>query len=478
MRCLFHACLFVFVGGSLVFMSEAAVAQDTKQPAKITYADHVLPLLKDKCLACHNADKVSGGLDASSYGALMEGGSSGPVVVPGDPDKSRLYILTAHKAEPFMPPKSPLIAKESLDTLRKWVEQGALENSGSKAPILNKPVVDVSLRSIVRGKPEGPPPMPEGKLSLNPVVKSARANAVTALAASPWAPLLAVASPKQILLYNSDTGDLIGVLPFEPGVPHVLKFSRNGSLLLAGGGRGGKSGKVVVYQVKTGVKVIEVGDENDAVLAADISADQTQIALGGPGKVIRMFSTKSGQLLREIRKHTDWITALEFSPDGVLLATGDRTGGLFVWEAFTGREFFSLRGHTAAITDVSWRDDSNLLASTSEDASVRLWEMDNGTQFKTWAAHPGGSQAVRFSHDGRLVTAGRDKVVKTWDGNGTQQRAFEAFTDLALRAAFSHDSSRVIGGDWTGELRIWANADGKRLGSLSTNPPGIQAQAK
>src|SRR5206468_9874745 len=106
------------------------------------------------------------------------------------------------------------------------------------------------------------------------LVRSARGNAITALASSPWAPLVAVGGPKQVLLYHADTLDLLGVLPFPEGVPQVLKFSRNGSLLLAGGGRGGKSGRVVVWGVKTGERVFEVGEELDAVLAADISADQ------------------------------------------------------------------------------------------------------------------------------------------------------------------------------------------------------------
>src|SRR5439155_18890774 len=145
---------------------------------------------------------------------------------------------------------------------------------------------------------------------------------------------------------------LLGTLPFEHGQVNVLKFSRNGLLLLAGGGRGGKAGKVVVWNVADGKPVVEVGDEHDAVLAADISADQTQIALGGPAKVIRVYSTKDGEKLREIKKHTDWVTAIEYSLDGVLLASGDRSSGLYVWEAFTGREYFALRGPKAAVTDV------------------------------------------------------------------------------------------------------------------------------
>ena len=48
-----------------------------------------------------------------------------------------------------------------------------------------------------------------------------------------------------------------------------MKFSRNGQWLLAGGGRGGHSGKVVLWDVKTGKRVAEVGSEYDIVLAED-----------------------------------------------------------------------------------------------------------------------------------------------------------------------------------------------------------------
>src|SRR5579871_5481879 len=386
-----------------VFAGIGRAADPPKGQKKINYQDDVQPILRDKCFACHDSDKMKGGLDVTTFTKLMEGGGSGAVVKPGDAEGSRLYLTIAHKVQPFMPLRADKMPQQVLDTVRLWIEQGALENAGSKA-IAMKPKSDVSLTSIVRGRPPGPPPMPElGKLQRDPLVVTPHANAVTAIAANPWSPLIAVAGYRQVLLYDVDSLQLDGVLPFPYGLPTVLKFSRNGTLLLAAGGRGGQSGKAVVWSVKTGEKIIEVGDESDSVLAADISADQTQIALGGPNKLIRIYSTKDGEKIREIKKHTDWILSLEYSPDGVLLASTDRNGGAFVWEAYTGREYFSLRGHTAAITDVSWRDDSNVLATCSEDGTVRLWEMENGNQIKAWGAG-GGVESVRFSHDGRIAT--------------------------------------------------------------------------
>ena len=76
-------------------------------------------------------------------------------------------------------------------------------------------------------------------------------------------------------------GHLLGILPFPEGVVHALSFSRNGSLLMAAGGREGGTGRAVLWQVRDGRRVAEVGDELDAILAADLSPDQTRIAIGG-----------------------------------------------------------------------------------------------------------------------------------------------------------------------------------------------------
>ena len=448
---------------------------DGKNP---TYADDVLAVFKQHCTNCHGADKQKGGLNLATFAALQQGGASGAVVTPGDPGKSRLYTLSAHTEEPKMPPSGNKMPDAQLALLKLWIEQGGRENSGSKVSVPAK-TADIALKSVVKGRPEGPPPMPAaGKLPLDPVMRARRPGAVLALATSPWAPLAAVGGQKQVLLYNTDTGLLLGVLPFEHGQINSIKFTRNARFVLVAGGRGGQQGKAVLFNVETGAKVVEVGIESDAILAADVSADQSQIAVGSPSKLVRVYSTADGSVIREIKKHTDWVTAVEYSPDGVLLATGDRNGGLFVWEAFTGREYFALRGHTAMITDLSWRDDSNVLASASEDTTVKLWEMENGGNIKGWGAHGGGAASVRFTHDGRLATTGRDKVTKLWDQNGGMQKQFEAFPDLGLKVAVTHDNARVIGGDWSGVVKSWNAADAKVVHQLDANPPPAAERAK
>lgn len=444
-----------------------SLAADAK--AKVTYQDQVSAIFKNRCNSCHNADKQKGGLNLETYSSTIQGGGSGKVIEAGDPDSSTLYQLVTHSEQPNMPPNAPKLPDAELGTIKAWIEGGALEASGSVAAVMTKPKFEFKLDPNSAGKPVGPPAMPEN-LTTEPVLVTPKPNAVVAMASSPWAPLVAIGGHKQVLLYQTTNNHLVGVIPFPEGTIHVLKFSRNGGLLLAGGGRGGQSGIAVAWDVKTGKRVFEIGKEYDSVLAADISPDHGLVALGGPSKVLRVYNTADGQLVYESKKHTEWVTAVEFSPDGVLLASGDRNNGLLVWEAVTGREFYDLRAHTLAITDISWRLDSNVVASASEDGTVRLWEMEGGTAIKNIAAHPGGVASVRFGKDGRIVTTGRDRIARVWDPAGSKQRDLEAFNDLALEAVFTHDASAVIGGDWSGEVRVWDASNGVRRANLVANP--------
>lgn len=446
-------------------------ADDAK---KVTFVDDILPILENKCLNCHNPDEAKGGLDLSSYASMLAGGSGGDVVTSEDPGASRLYTLMSQTEEPFMPPKKPKAPDTELKLIADWINGGILETKNSKARKSDKPKLDMSTITST-GKPEGPPPMPE-HLILQPDVITERPTSVPALAHSPWAPILAVAGQKQVLLYHSKDFDLLGVLSYPEGFPQTLSFSTNGSYLSCGGGRGGKSGNVVAWDIKTGERVIEVGKEFDIVLGADISPDLKKVVLGGPGRNIKIWDTVAGEQVNSIKKHPDWMLTAAFSPDGVIFATGGRNGGLYVWESATGYEFYTLKGHTKAVTDVAWRPDGNILASCSEDGQVMLWEMNEGKEVKKWAAHSTGVLAIDFAPNGNIATVGRDKTLKLWKADGTAIKTINASTDIVMSVAFSEDSKRVFSGDWTGTIKAWDAETGAELASIAPNPPSIDQQ--
>jgi len=451
------------------FAAAFVAAVPARAEEKVTYVDNVVPILRQRCGSCHNPEKKTGGLDVTSYAAVMRGGGSGEVIAAGNASGSYLYRVANHDDEPKMPPDAPPIPEAERQLIKAWIEGGVLETKGSVAVAPKK--VDVAMAAPATERP-AVQPMP-AHLPLEPVVRTKAVDACAAVATSPWSPLVAVCGQKQILLYRTDSLELAGVLPFPEGRPHVVRFSAGGGLVVAGGGVGAQSGRAVVWSLRNGRRIRTVGDELDVVLAADVSPDQRLVTLGGPQKVVRIYSLETGEKVHDLAKHTDWILAAAFSPDGALVATADRSGNVVAWEAATGRDYLALPAHPAAVTSLAWRGDSNVLATGCDDGQIRLWELENGTQVKAWPAHGGGVAALDFTRDGRLVSTGRDKTPKVWTADGAQERGFEASADVGLATAFCDETNRLVAGDWTGELRVFHAADGARIGTLDPNPPTL-----
>ena len=162
---------------------------------KVTYQANVLPLIQANCAKCHNEDKKKADLDLTSYQGALKGSGSGVVVVAGNPDASKLWKALTHSEDPNMPPNQPPLPEKDLEIFKKWIQGGLLETAGGKALSTQRPETDFALKAGASEKPEGPPPMPKD-WPVTLAVHTARTTAITGLAASSWAPLLAVAGRK------------------------------------------------------------------------------------------------------------------------------------------------------------------------------------------------------------------------------------------------------------------------------------------
>jgi mono/diheme cytochrome c family protein len=90
--------------------------------ANVSFQSNVLPIFREDCTACHGA---TAGLSLDSYANAMKGGRSGVVIVPGDPNNSRLIQYVVRGYMPFN--GQPLSAAE-IQTLINWVAAGARDN--------------------------------------------------------------------------------------------------------------------------------------------------------------------------------------------------------------------------------------------------------------------------------------------------------------------------------------------------------------
>ncbi|MGL4401497.1 MAG: c-type cytochrome domain-containing protein [Luteolibacter sp.] len=454
----------------LLIFSSLAIAVE-----QINFDEHVFPIFQQSCLNCHNPDKTKGGLDLSSYLSALKGGSGGKIVDPGETNSS-LITSVQQTSGKKMPPEGDKLSDDQIRTLTRWIVDGLLENKSSSARKPTKPKFESTLRSDPAAKPDGPPPMPK-HLLLEPSVVTSRPSSIHAIAASPWAPLLAVTGQRQVLLHHTESLELVGILPFPEGEPTALAFTPDSRYLLVGGGVPGKSGTTVTFDITTGTRLLTAAREFDSVLAADIRPSFDFVATGGPSRLLKIWNTETGELVKSVKKHTDWITTLDLSADGVLLASGDRNGGVWVWESQTASEFHTLRGHQAAISTAVFRSDSNVLATASEDGTVRFWEMTGGNEVKKIDAHPGGVTAFAFSQNGMSVTAGRDFKLKLWSQDFTHIRDLaQNLPAIPTAVALDSEGKHAFIADAEGAVRVFQTTDSKPVGEIQANPPTIAAR--
>ena len=112
-----------------------ANAEDPKRPAAATLSQSIADrvdlssvhdLLAKRCYECHSAAKQKGGLRLDTREAALEGGDSGPSILPGRGGDSRLIQLVAGvDADEVMPPKGPKLSDAEVLVLRRWIDQGA-----------------------------------------------------------------------------------------------------------------------------------------------------------------------------------------------------------------------------------------------------------------------------------------------------------------------------------------------------------------
>jgi mono/diheme cytochrome c family protein len=74
----------------------------------VDFTRDVQPIFENKCLECHNPNKIKGKLLMDSAVALLKGGDTGPGLVAGKPDESEIIkrVVLPKDHDDIMPPKA------------------------------------------------------------------------------------------------------------------------------------------------------------------------------------------------------------------------------------------------------------------------------------------------------------------------------------------------------------------------------------
>ena len=111
--------MFALTAASLAYGADAATLWSSK----------VQPIFDTHCVKCHGLIERKSGLELDTPEAVLKGGDEGAVVVPGKPEKSRLYQYLAGDSDPHMPPKKQLTDTQR-EAIREWI--GSMATSSAK----------------------------------------------------------------------------------------------------------------------------------------------------------------------------------------------------------------------------------------------------------------------------------------------------------------------------------------------------------
>jgi hypothetical protein len=110
--------------------AEEPPAADAPTPAATQeqldfFEQHIRPLLAAHCYQCHGSQKQEYGLRLDSREGALRGSDNGPVIVPGDPDASRLLEAVGYRNADLQMPPDGKLPDEEIAALREWIAAGA-----------------------------------------------------------------------------------------------------------------------------------------------------------------------------------------------------------------------------------------------------------------------------------------------------------------------------------------------------------------
>ena len=113
-----------FKRGWLTFcLLGVSLSLSAQSPAKVDFANEILPILRENCFDCHGPSKQKAGMRLDRRSSVMKAFSRR--VIAGSSANSMVYHrLIGNAFGPQMPPKAALHA-EQIEVIKNWIDQGA-----------------------------------------------------------------------------------------------------------------------------------------------------------------------------------------------------------------------------------------------------------------------------------------------------------------------------------------------------------------
>jgi WD40 repeat protein len=434
--------------GALLLLTPVAAAQDA-----VSFERDILPILAKSCQGCHQPAKASGDTRLITHLDLIGGDS--PVVVPGKPEESLLLeVVTPFDGDaPEMPPDADPLDDAAIEMLRRWIAEGAVDDS-SPAPAAERNELG---QPIYRSPP-----------------------VVTSLAYSPDGMTLAVTGRGEVLLHPSDaSGTPIARLVGLSDRIESIAFSPDGKRLAASGGAPALRGELQIWDVPGRKLLVSKNLTFDTLRGASWSGDGTRVAFGCTDNTVRVVESATGDEVLFQGAHSDWVLGTAFSNDDSHLVTvsRDRSMKLIKIESqqfidnITSITPGALRG---GLMSVARRPKLDQLLIGGADGAPKMYKMyrekkrvigDDFNLLRAFERLPGRVFSVAWNHDGTQFVAGAslrgDGTVSLYDAEKETPLWTRKVPSGVYAVAFRPNGDEVAAGGFDGMVRLFSASDGE-----------------
>jgi WD40 repeat protein len=396
------------------------------------FSKDIAPIFAENCIGCHASNVKMGSLDLDTMEGIRTGGNNGTVLVPGNSAESRLYLMVAGKAKPFMPLSGKSLAAGDIETIRKWIDSGAKAGDPVHVSSLNK-TPDIKPKADVHSQ-------------------------IGSLAYRPDGKLLALGAYKEVRLADS-AGKIVATLPGHAEQVRAVAFSPDGKLLAAAGGLPARKGEVKIWDIDERTAVRTIQGHTDCIYAVAFSPDGKTLATSSYDKLIKLWDVETGKEVRTLKDHIDAIYDLAFTPDGkrLLSAAADRT--VKIWDSATGERLYTLGEPLDALNTLAIHPSGKFVAAGGLDKTIRVWSLGekSGKLVNSLIAHEDAILRLAYSPGGKLlISTSADKTIKIFRSEDlTEVTVIPAQPDWVLSLKFSPDGQSFAAGRFDGSLKIY-----------------------
>lgn len=439
-----------------LFVVRVSIAESPETPtdddAKVSFARDVAPILLNRCVACHGPKKSESNYRLDTFSALLTPGDYDVAsITPGDVDDSELYrLLTSDDDDERMPRGSEALPEASISLIRRWIEQGAVNDASSPESTL----FEMTSRLPHPKPPETyPSPLPLTSLMFHPANNE-----------------LFVGGYHEVTVWDVSTGTLVRRLQGMSERTYALELNSAGDTLAIASGAPARFGEVRLINPADGSEIRHLGVFRSTILDLAYRPDGTKLAVAGEDRSIRIIDVASGEEEKVIENHADWVTSVAWSPNGEQLVSTSRDKTSKIFNATNGELLATYSGHGAPVFDALFTADGKQINSCGGDKKIHVWNVEDGKKASEVADY--GDAVLKLALvDGFLFSASADRTARQYKSDDySQLHRFEDHSDWILSLSVDIGNHRLATGCFDGHVRIWNLEEGKPALTFVASP--------